>query len=299
MQGIRIEGVKKVYNEHVVLDDININITKPGIYLIAGPNGSGKTTLLEIIVGLRKQTAGNILIQGFSPSSIEAKKEIGFLSQQNSLRKSCYVNEEIDLIIELFHLKDVNPVEYLSKYGLDQYYKYKTKKLSGGTKRRLLLAMTFLTLQSIVILDEPVSGLDTFSRNEIWNMITEFANERIILVSDHYLNQAAMYCDYVYLMNEGKIIVSNDVKHIMNSLPMTHVIKARKGKHSDLEKLLREVGFNIDAKVSGTVYNYYVSDSVQTPVNLIPSGEYVVSKIDFEDVYFYYTGRYSSDGGDN
>lgn len=301
MGGIIITALGKVYGKNKVLDDINLNITEPGVYLVAGPNGSGKTTLLELITGLRKKTEGEVLIDGYKPNTVEAKSKIGFLSQQNSLRKNCYVNEELDLVIDLFGVKNTNPIEYLTKYGLDKYYKYKTKKLSGGLKRRVLISMTLLPEQEIVILDEPVSGLDTFSRDEIWNMITEYSKNNIVLVADHYLNQAAQYADYVYLLDKGKIIAEGDVSSLMSTVPKSHVIKVRKGKHSSVEKRLDEQGLNYECRTSGTVYNYYIDDTElgdRDIVNIVDS-EFNINNINFEDLYFYYTGKYSYEGGDS
>ena len=89
-----VEGIKKQYSK-TVLQNINLTISKPGVYLIAGPNGSGKTTLLEIIVGLRKPDGGTVMINNHQCGSIEAKKEIGFLCQQNGLRKTIKLKEEM------------------------------------------------------------------------------------------------------------------------------------------------------------------------------------------------------------
>jgi ABC-type multidrug transport system ATPase subunit len=287
-----VKGLKKCYEDHTVLDNINMEFKKPGIYLIAGPNGSGKTTLLEIIIGLRKQTEGEVCIGNHHPDSLESKRSLGFLSQQNSLRKSCYVNEEMELVAEIFELKCIDIKEYLEKYDLAQYYHQRIRKLSGGTKRRLLLAMTFLPQQDIILLDEPVSGLDSFSRNEIWNMITEVAQDKIIILSDHYLNQAAQYSDYVYLLDEGRIVLQGGLKQVISSLKKTHVLKVRKGKHSEIENRLKSLGFEIDLKVSGTVYSYYFNDNNNTSVSSIGVGDFKISNIDFEDIYFYYTGKY-------
>lgn len=142
-----IKGLRKCYGDHAVLENINMEFKKPGIYLIAGPNGSGKTTLLEIIIGLRKQSEGEVRIGEQRPGSLESKKSLGFLSQQNSLRKCCYVNEEMELVAEIFGLKNIDLKQYLERYDLAQYYHQRTKKLSGGTKRRLLLAIALLPQQ--------------------------------------------------------------------------------------------------------------------------------------------------------
>lgn len=293
---IEIKNLKKRYKDHIVLNEINLEIKNPGIYLIAGPNGSGKTTLLELIIGLRTPTSGDIRIESFSPNSIDAKKKLGFLSQQNSLRRSCRVSEELKLVSEIFGIYDIDLENYLDIFDLKKYYHYKTSKLSGGSKRRLLLAMTLLPQQNIIILDEPASGLDSFSRNEIWNIITEISKDKIVIVSDHYLNQAAQYCDYVYLLDKGNIALHGDIETINTSLNKTHVIKVRKENHEAVEKQLESLKLEIDLKVSGTVYSYYLNIVDLAKLKKLDSKEWNFSSINFEDIYFYYTGKYSCDG---
>lgn len=103
--GIEVSNLVKKYNNRIVLDSINLSIDIPGTYLIAGPNGSGKSTLLEIIVGLRNSDSGTVKINQFTNHDIQFKKYIGFLTQQNTLRRNCTVAEELQLIKDLFGLK--------------------------------------------------------------------------------------------------------------------------------------------------------------------------------------------------
>ena len=119
----------------------------------------------------------------------------------------------MQLIKEVFGAK-VEDIEYLKKYNLEEYYKNKTRTLSGGTQRRFLTAMLFLAGQNIVILDEPASGLDTYSRDEIWNTISEYGKEHIVIVSDHYLNQARLYSDRIIMLDQGKIIANDTFNEI-------------------------------------------------------------------------------------
>ncbi|WLR44147.1 ABC transporter ATP-binding protein [Bacillus carboniphilus] len=290
--GIEINSLVKRYGKNPILNGINIFIQDPGVYLIAGPNGSGKTTLLETLVGLRKYDKGKIEINGSSKDDIKMKKKVGFLTQHNTLRKNCTVGEELQLVKELFNL-NIDPYAFLEKFKLQEYYHIMTKKLSGGTKRRVLIAMLFMPSYEIVVLDEPVSGLDTFSRDEIWNMITEYASNKIVLVSDHYLNQAAQYSDFVYLLKKGKIILEGKTTDLIEHFDKGYVIKTRERNIEELNKIIEKENILFDIKISGSVYNYFFRredyDSIRS-IHLSP--KYNIHPINLEDIYFYYTGEY-------
>ena len=293
---IQINHLVKFYQNKTVLDRINLSINEPGVYLFAGPNGSGKTTFLETLVGLRSASAGQILINGLKPDNIRVKKEVGFLTQQNTLRKNCTVKEELTLVKEIFQL-DIDPYAYLEKFNLQEYYNIKTKKLSGGTKRRVLIALLLMPKYKIIVLDEPVSGLDTFNRDEIWNMIRDYATNNIVIVSDHYLNQASQYCDYVYLINRGKIVLHGKTKEIIHNFKHRFVIKTRKQHVEYVKKVVKPKCEVMDLKVSGSVYNFFVnSDNVNGFEDIISSSDYSLHPINLEDIYFYQTGDLVKDG---
>lgn len=286
-----VEGIKKQYSK-TVLQNINLTISKPGVYLIAGPNGSGKTTLLEIIVGLRKPDGGTVMINNHQCGSVEAKKEIGFLCQQNGLRKTIKLKEEMQLIKEVFGAK-VEDIEYLKKYNLEEYYKNKTRTLSGGTQRRFLTAMLFLAGQNIVILDEPASGLDTYSRDEIWNTISEYGKEHIVIVSDHYLNQARLYSDRIIMLDQGKIIANDTFNEIKKCCQCEKLIKVRNEHFEPIKRKIDEVGAEYEIKVSGTVYNIYLKNHTTEVLESLKEQKITSHDLDLEDIYFYMTGRQS------
>ncbi|MFD3447599.1 ABC transporter ATP-binding protein [Microbacteriaceae bacterium 4G12] len=296
--GIEVSTLVKSYGDHIVLDEINLSIDKAGVYLIAGPNGSGKTTLLEILVGLRDYTKGQIRVNENKVDNINIKKDIGFLTQQNTLRKNCTVAEELNLVKELFQL-DIDTYDYLKKYKLQEYYHQKTKKLSGGTKRRVLIAMLLMPEYKIVVLDEPVSGLDTFSRDEIWNMIRDYSEDKIVVVSDHYLNQAAQYSDYLFLLNKGKVILHGKTDDLIREFPCGFVIKTRKHHVEELKELVGEKDSLLDLKVSGSVYNFFIKKEDYSAFEKIPfTSKFSLHPVDLEDIYFYHTGDLVQEAGE-
>lgn len=293
---IQINNLVKSYRNKIVLDRIDLSIQKPGVYLIAGPNGSGKTTLLEILVGLRSSNSGQISINGLKPDQVQVKKEVGFLTQQNTLRKNCTVKEELTLVKEIFQL-DIDLYEYLTKFNLQEYYNEKTKKLSGGTKRRVLIAMLLMPKYKMIVLDEPVSGLDTYTRDEIWNMIRDYAANNIVIVSDHYLNQASQYSDYIYLINRGKIVLHGKTNELIRNFKYRYIIKTRKQYVENLKRVVKPECEEMDLKVSGSVYNLFMnSENNNSFEEIISSNKYSFHPVNLEDIYFYHTGDLVKEG---
>ena len=289
---VRANNLYKSYRDKKVLENINFSINKPGVYLIAGPNGSGKTTFLEILVGLRKPNQGEVFINKVQPEKAKINREIGFLTQQKTKRKNCTVKEELTLVKELFQL-DIDTYAYLKKFNLQEYYNIKTKKLSGGTKRRILIAMLLMPNHKVIVLDEPVSGLDTYSRDEIWNMVRDYAKDKIVITSDHYLNQASQYCDYTYLINQGNIVLHGETEHLISSFPYSYVIKTREQYADKLKEVLKADNDLVNVKVSGSVYNLFTNkDVIKSGGELVYSKEFSVHLVNLEDIYFYYTGAF-------
>lgn len=289
MSELLVENVRKTYGKKSVLEDITFHITNPGVYLLAGPNGSGKTTLIEILAGLRKANSGRIELNGFQAGSIQAKQHVGFLCQQNNLRKNCTVKEELALVKQLFS-KQVDDLVYLKQFDLEDYYEYKTKKLSGGSQRRLLIALTLMANQDIIIFDEPVSGLDTNNRDEIWNAIKEYSKDKIVVVSDHYLNQAAVYSDYIFMINRGQIILSDDKEKILNSIDFQKVIRIKKRGFAEIQQAVEKYCNEFTIKSSGSVFHIYIKNYQSDLEQVLRDKRVDICNLDFEDIYFYYTG---------
>lgn len=292
---ISIKNLIKSYKEKDVLKNVNILIDKPGIYLLAGANGSGKTTLLEIIAGLREADAGEILIDNYKPNTINAKKYLGFLCQQNNLRKNVKVSEEFTLVKQLYNI-NIDSYEYLKKYKLEQYYNQKCKNLSGGTKRRVLIAMLLIAKQNIIILDEPASGLDPYSRDEIWTTIKDYSKQNIVIVSDHYLNQAAMYSNYIYLLNKGEIILQDTFENIKKTWIGKKIAKIKKEKFEQIKDSIELYEDNYKLRISGTVYNIFIYNNISEITKILSKNDIYVNDIEIEDIFFYYISKYDTSG---
>ncbi|TLF39668.1 ABC transporter ATP-binding protein [Lacticaseibacillus zeae] len=278
---LRIDHAKKVYKKRTAIFDASMSFNGNGLYLIAGPNGSGKTTLLESIVGLRRLSSGSIVVE---PNSAK----IAFLFQENNLRKLNTVREEFQLVLKLYQ-RNISERQVADQYQLTEFLDTRTVNLSGGTKRRVLIAMTLMTEAPIVILDEPASGLDTFNRKEIWNLIKQYGKNHLVIVSDHYLNQAADYCDFVYMLHAGRIVESGLIPELESQLRKFVYTPIDINQLRPIERDLKEQGIDYISRSTGKNFYLYTDSSVRTS-NILNNHHVSIHSLTFEDGYLMYTG---------
>lgn len=285
MKSLVLDEVTKSYKHKIILNKINMTFEKKGVFLLAGPNGSGKTTLLESIVGLRSFNSGTI-------KTNLKKDEIAFLFQENNLRKLSTVKEELKLITELYSVKE-SVAEIARKYQFSEYLNSKTVSLSGGTKRRILVAMTLMTNADLVILDEPASGLDTFNRKEIWGLIKRYSKEHIVIVSDHYLNQAAEYSEYVYMLHSGVVVKNGSVSNLRNELSEYCYISVENEAKNELKEKLNQSKIAFTERSTGQNFYFYIKVSEKAEI-FAQKNNYTTQELSFEDGYLLYTGDESN-----
>lgn len=219
---IDVKHLTKYYEEKIILRDIHIHLNTNEVVGILGLNGAGKSTCLKIIAGLIPPTSGEIFIKGelLYQSNQEQLEE--YLSYFKNKIKIGYLPEFISLYPELtvkdflffmMVIKDIpkenqkDMYDYaISKTGLKEYENTFIKYLSLGYQKRTGIAQTILGSPDLIILDEPISGLDPRQIIEIRNLIRELAKEHTILLSSHILSEVSQTCDRVYILHKGQIV---------------------------------------------------------------------------------------------
>jgi ABC-type multidrug transport system ATPase subunit len=208
---INIEGVSKYFDSFKAVDKVSLSIKSGEIFGFLGPNGAGKTTLLKCILSLYRPDEGSIHVLGIPSGSTDLKKMIGYMSQVFSLYGDLTVKENIDLYGTLYgiernifreRMRWVLEVSHLT--GMENAL---VQKLPLGIKQRLALGCSTLNLPSVLILDEPTSGVDPVARKSFWQLIRGLSNKlgMTVIVTTHNLVEAD-YCDRIAIMNEGKVI---------------------------------------------------------------------------------------------
>jgi ABC-2 type transport system ATP-binding protein len=205
---VRVDGLVKRYGDVAVIDGVGFAIGRGEIFGLLGPNGAGKTTLIECIVGLRQPTAGTIDVLGFDPARDRAEitARVAVQTQSASLFDTLTVAETLRLFAS-FHAAPDDPVKVAQAVGLGEQRNVRTKNLSGGQYRRLLLGVALVAAPQIIVLDEPSAGLDPVARRELWALIRGLRDAgTTVLLSTHHMDEATELCDSVAILIAGRVV---------------------------------------------------------------------------------------------
>ena len=250
---LNIENLTKNYNKKKrAVNNLNIEFYSNQIFSFLGHNGAGKTTTISMISGLLKKSSGKITIFGLDSEKDrnEIKKIIGICPQKNPIFDYMTVEEHLILYAKLKGVKENinNEIEEVLK-DIDLYHKknYIAKNLSGGQKRKLVVAIAFIGNSKIILLDEPTAGLDTYARRLLWKMIKKYKKDRLIILTTHHMDEADYLGDRIGIMNNGELITCGSslfLKNIFGSGYELTIVKNNYFTHDNfviLEKLFFDI----------------------------------------------------------
>lgn len=205
-----INNLNKNFKDFRVLNNISLELKKGEITGLLGVNGAGKSTLIRILAGYYDDWDGQISMNGldYKKNLKEIKKTTGYLPENNPLYKEMYVEEYLKFIISLYRIKVENYNEIIEKTGLSDVLKKKISTLSKGFKQRIGIASSIIHNPLLLLLDEPISGLDPLQLNEIRGLIKDLSKNKIILFSSHILQEIDLVCDKIIIINKGEIILN-------------------------------------------------------------------------------------------
>jgi len=228
---VKVEKLSHRYSVQWAIRDIDFEITKNGIYGLLGSNGAGKSTTMNIICGVLKQTDGNVYIKGISMRDrpVEAKRHIGFLPQKPPLHTDLTVEEYLRYCARLRHIPAVNIAkavdEVMDRCTITHFRKRLIRNLSGGYQQRLGIAQAIIHNPDFVVLDEPTNGLDPNQIIEIRRLVKEIAEERTVILSTHILSEVQATCDYIRMIEQGRVVFTGTVDDFDNYIvPNTLIV---------------------------------------------------------------------------
>ena len=221
---IIINNLSKVYNNGFkALEKVNLNIKKGEIFAMLGPNGAGKTTLISIICGIVKPSSGKVTVDGYDiiDDYRETRSRIGLVPQELTLEQFETVFNNISYSRGLYGKKP-NPKhieKILKDLSLWDKKDQRLRQLSGGMKRRVLIAKALSHEPSILFLDEPTAGVDVELRKDMWNVVEELRKSGVtIILTTHYIEEAEAIADRVGVINQGEIIVVEETKELLKKM---------------------------------------------------------------------------------
>ena len=219
---VKVEHLSHRYSIQWAIRDINIEITRNGIYGLLGSNGAGKSTTMNIICGVLKQTEGDVYIKGINlrENPVEAKKHLGFLPQKPPLHMDLTVEE---YLVHCANMRLIPPhkvqeavKDVMGRCGISHFSRRLIRNLSGGYQQRLGIAQAIIHNPDFVVLDEPTNGLDPNQIVEIRELIREIAVDRTVILSTHILSEVQATCDYIRMIEEGQVVFSGTVDEFDN-----------------------------------------------------------------------------------
>jgi ABC-2 type transport system ATP-binding protein len=219
MNILEVEQVKKYYATQKAVDDVSFTVDKGSIFGLLGPNGAGKTTLIRMITGIFYPDAGTIKLNGKKFSPQHDLLHIGYMPEERGLYKKMKTGEQAVYLAQLKGLSKHDAVqkakEWFVKLEMESWWNRKVEDLSKGMGQKLQFVTTVLHEPTLIILDEPFSGLDPVNSNLIKEEIFELARKgSSIIFSTHRMEQVEEICDHIILMNQGKKILDGTVKNV-------------------------------------------------------------------------------------
>lgn len=222
---IRLENLRKHYGSVEALRGVSLRVGEGELFAYLGPNGSGKTTTIKILTGLAVPSSGDAWLHGFhvERESLQAKRQCGLVAQNINLDNELTVGENLHLHGKLFQMprKDRGRrIDELLRYvEIADRLDSPVKSLSGGMKRRVMIARALMHSPNILFLDEPTAGLDPAIRRRIWSLVKSIQKSgTTIFLTTHYIEEAEFLADRVAFLDEGKIAALDTPQNLMDGM---------------------------------------------------------------------------------
>lgn len=222
---LHTHALKKVYDGRAVVNGVNINVRPGEIVGLLGPNGAGKTTTFYMMVGIVPPHSGKVMFNHADvtkmPMYQRARLGMGYLPQEESIFRKLTVRENIMAVMETLNLKRKEKIErtdaLMRRFGISHLEKSVALTLSGGEKRRLTIARSLVTEPSLLMLDEPFSGVDPIAVNDVQEIVLSLREAGLaILITDHNVREMLSIVDRAYLISEGKVVREGTSDFLIN-----------------------------------------------------------------------------------
>ena len=220
MQAIQTILLTKQYKNLTAVDKLNLEIQNGELFSLLGVNGAGKTTTIKMLSCLTEPTDGDAIVGGYSISkdAERVKRLIGVSPQETAVAPNLSVKENLELICGIHGFSrektEAKTSELSRQFALDSILRKKVSKLSGGWQRRVSIAMALISEPQILFLDEPTLGLDVLARHDLWETIRALKGKVTIILTTHYMEEAAALSDRIGIMKSGRLLAVGTVEEL-------------------------------------------------------------------------------------
>ena len=272
---ISIQNLSKIYsNKFTALDNIDLNIKKGEIFALLGPNGAGKTTLINIICGIVTATSGKVLVNEFNiiDDYRKTRSLIGIVPQELTLEAFETVINNVNYSRGLYGKKPNNKYieSLLRELSLWDKKDNKLRELSGGMKRRVLIAKALSHEPTILFLDEPTAGVDVELRKEMWQVVENLRKTGVtIILTTHYIEEAEAIADRVGVINQGEIVVVDETKELLKKMGHKKLTIDLQEKISQIPTTLQKYNLSFTPDLMSLNYTYNVQAKRTGITNLL------------------------------
>ena len=293
---LQINALHKNYGELVAVQGVSFAVYPQQVFCLVGPNGAGKTSIIDCIVGLKKPDSGDIHVFGEKITNLRRRRDIrsriGIQFQEDSLYNDIQVREALRLYAKMYQ-EPIDPDELIDIFELQRQQKTAYKDLSGGEKRRLLIAIALVGKPALLILDEPSSNLDPHLRRQLWDVLNHYRSEGLtIVMTTHNMQEAQQYSDVICIIDQSQIIASGSLPQLLEQFQLN--LKIEVETEVDPATLADCPGMTyVDVNSQGAcIYgkDEVFKNAVIDRLNSLNIHQFSVKTADLEDVYLFATG---------
>jgi lipooligosaccharide transport system ATP-binding protein len=297
---VRARGLSKAFGDLVAVDDIDFDVTRGEAFGFLGPNGAGKSSTMRMIGAVSPPTGGELSVLGMDPQADGAKirARLGVVPQESNLDEELPVEENLIVYGRYFDLpREVikeRIKELLDFAQLTDRAKDKVTALSGGMKRRLVIARALINQPEVVILDEPTTGLDPQARHALWDRLYRLKQGgATLIITTHYMDEAEQLCDRLVVMDKGKIVAEGSPLDLIAQHSTREVVELRFTVGTQDAAVDRLEGLAERTEVLPDRVLLYTHDGDKTAdaVHSLGPEQVVVRRSTLEDVFLHLTGR--------
>ncbi len=306
---IEVSHIVKKYGDFTAVNDVSFQVKEGEIFGLLGPNGAGKSTLIRMMTTLIPITAGFARIAGHdvTKEADAARRMIGVIPQALTSDLDLTVEENLMIYAKLYDVparqRKESIDELLETVDLTKWREAQTKTLSGGMRRRLVIARGLVHSPKIFFLDEPTTGLDPVSRVAVWEMLTNIKSKRnlTVLITTHYMDEADRLCNRIAIVDHGKLVALDTPEALKASVPGSNVIEVQfDNPPADWEQRLQALPDVTSVQnESAGMFRVLTGNGSRTTTDLVgmavesgvPVRTLTVQNTTLDDVFVHYTGR--------